>query len=163
MSVVDRFRKFFWAGDAGLAAQPPDPAVPVDCEAIRAKGRMLLSDRDRTRMHGVHADLVRMVEHARGSGAQFMVLEGLRTEARQRELFKKGATKTLNSRHLTGHAVDIAPLLDGAVRWDWPLYHAMAPIVKAAAEAEGVVVEWGGDWQSFPDGPHWQLPWDRYP
>lgn len=163
MSVVDRVRAFFWPGKTDAAPTPPAPPGEAECAALREKGRMLLSDRDRTRMHGVHADLVRVIEHARGSGAQFSVLEGLRNELRQRELFKKGATKTMRSRHLSGHAVDIAPLMDGAVRWDWPLYHAMAPIVKAAAEAEGVPVEWGGDWQSFPDGPHWQLPWDKYP
>jgi peptidoglycan L-alanyl-D-glutamate endopeptidase CwlK len=35
--------------------------------------------------------------------------------------------------------------------------------VKAAAEAEGVDLEWGGDWKSFRDGPHFQLSWEQYP
>jgi peptidoglycan L-alanyl-D-glutamate endopeptidase CwlK len=97
------------------------------------------------------------------SDLPFMVLEGLRTPARQKQLVAKGASKTMRSRHLTGHAVDIAPLLGGKVSWDWPLYHRLAPIVKRAAAAENVPVEWGGDWRTFKDGPHWQLPWAKYP
>jgi peptidoglycan L-alanyl-D-glutamate endopeptidase CwlK len=93
----------------------------------------------------------------------FTVREGLRTIARQRQLVAKGASKTMNSRHLTGHAVDLAPLDDGQVSWDWPLYHKMAPAVKAAAEELGIDIDWGGDWTSFKDGPHFQLSWKSYP
>jgi peptidoglycan LD-endopeptidase CwlK len=116
------------------------------------------------RLEGVHPDLVRVVKRAAAmSDLDFTVLEGLRTEARQRQLMKQGATKTLNSRHLTGHAVDLAPMLDGKVSWDWPLYHRLAKIVKAAAAAEKVPLQWGGDWRTFKDGPHWELPWKQYP
>jgi peptidoglycan L-alanyl-D-glutamate endopeptidase CwlK len=59
--------------------------------------------------------------------------------------------------------VDIAPLVAGKVRWDWPLYHRLAAAVKQAAAAEGVPIEWGGDWKRFRDGPHWQLPRREYP
>lgn len=76
---------------------------------------------------------------------------------------KAGASKTMNSRHLTGHAVDVVALIDGAVRWDWPLYDLIAKAFKAAAKAEGVPLEWGGDWPRFRDGPHFQLPWKQYP
>ncbi len=69
----------------------------------------------------------------------------------------------MNSRHLTGHAVDVAPYVGGTIRWDWPLYHQLALIIKKAAADEGVQVTWGGDWRSFKDGPHWELPWKRYP
>ena len=69
----------------------------------------------------------------------------------------------MNSRHLTGHAVDIAPLDDdGEVSWAWPLYHQLAPVVKQAAKDLGVDLEWGGDWRSLKDGPHWQLSWHTY-
>lgn len=123
-----------------------------------------LTARDLTRLQGVHPDLVRVVKRAAAmSPSPFTVLEGMRTLARQTELVAKGASKTMNSRHLTGHAVDIAPLLGGKVAWDWPLYHKLAPIVKAAAAAEGVKIEWGGDWRTFKDGPHWQLPFSGYP
>ena len=123
-----------------------------------------LSTRDLTRLQGVHPDLVRVIQTAaERSPLVFTVLEGLRTAARQRQLVASGASQTLNSRHLTGHAVDIAPVLSGKISWDWPLYHRLAPIVKRAALDEGVPIEWGGDWRKFKDGPHWQLPFGRYP
>lgn len=109
------------------------------------------------RLKGVHPDLVRVMLRA-GTQTDFLVVEGLRTMARQRELVKAGASRTLNSRHLTGHAVDIAPLVGGKLTWSWEMFHKLAPIVKEAAKAEGVKIIWGGDWKSFPDGPHWELP-----
>lgn len=128
-----------------------------------------LTSRDLSRLKGVHPDLVRVVKRlAETSGIPFTLLEGVRTIERQRELYKAGASKTLNSRHIPakngfGHAVDIAPLISGKVSWDWPLYRKLAPLMKAAAKAEKVAIEWGGDWTSFADGPHWQLPWKDYP
>lgn len=116
------------------------------------------------RLEGVHPDLVRVMKRAIAmSPLDFTVLEGLRTLARQKVLVAKGASKTMRSRHLTGHAVDIAPWIGGKVSWDWPLYHRIAPIVKEAARLEGVPIEWGGDWVRFRDGPHWQLSWKHYP
>lgn len=123
-----------------------------------------LGARSLSRLEGVHPDLVKVVHKAAAmSDMDFTILEGLRTLERQKVLYAKGATRTMKSRHLTGHAVDIAPVIDGQVTWDWPLYHKLAPIVKAAAVSVGVPIEWGGDWKSFKDGPHWQLPWSSYP
>lgn len=131
---------------------------------------MNLTARDRQRLKGVHPDLVRVIERTASHPdcPEFMVLEGVRSVARQRTLVAKGASKTMNSRHIPakngyGHAVDIAPMIGGKVSWDWPLYHKLAPFVKRAARQEGVPIEWGGDWRSFKDGPHWQLPWKQYP
>jgi peptidoglycan L-alanyl-D-glutamate endopeptidase CwlK len=108
--------------------------------------------------------LVRVVKKvAAMSPLDFTVLEGLRTIDRQCQLMAAGATKTLNSRHLTGHAVDLAPMIGGTIRWDWPLYHQLAAVVKDAAKAENVPIQWGGDWRTFKDGPHWELPWKQYP
>ena len=64
---------------------------------------------------------------------------------------------------MTGHAVDIAPLVDGDASFAWPVYHKLAPQIKKAAKEVGVSLEWGGDWHKFKDGPHWQLPWKKYP
>lgn len=123
-----------------------------------------LSQRSLDRLVGVHPDLVRIVKRAiTMTPVDFAVLEGLRTVERQRQLVASGASQTMNSRHITGHAVDLAPMLDGKVSWDWPLYRRIAPAVKAAAKAEGVPLEWGGDWVRFKDGPHWQLPHAAYP
>lgn len=112
------------------------------------------------RLVGVHDDLVRVMYRAiELTPIDLTVLEGLRTIERQRQLVAQGASQTLNSRHLTGHAVDVAPWVDGRISWHWPHYHRIAPVIFRAAEELGVTVEWGGDWPGFPDGPHWQLPW----
>jgi peptidoglycan LD-endopeptidase CwlK len=122
------------------------------------------SARSLKNLQGVHPDLVRVMRAAlQISALDFMVIEGLRTIERQKQLVAKGASQTMRSRHLTGHAVDIAPVVGGVIRWDWPLFHRIAEGVKQAAVDEGVAIEWGGDWKSFPDGPHWQLPWAKYP
>jgi peptidoglycan L-alanyl-D-glutamate endopeptidase CwlK len=125
---------------------------------------IILGQRSLSRLEGVHPDLVRVIKKAAAmSPLDFTVLEGLRTLDRQKQLMASGATKTLNSRHLTGHAVDLAPMIGGTVRWDWPLYHQLAAVVKDAAKAENVPIQWGGDWRTFKDGPHWELPWKAYP
>lgn len=112
---------------------------------------------------GVHPDLVRVVQRLTNEGVQFSILEGVRSLERQKALFAAGASRTMNSRHLTGHAVDLAPVVKNMIRWDWPLFDALAVTIKAAAKAENVPLEWGGDWVTFRDGPHWQLPWAAYP
>ena len=123
-----------------------------------------LGQRSLSRLEGVHPDLVRVVKRAAAtSSLDFTVLEGLRTLERQKLLFAQRATKTMNSRHLTGHAVDLAPMISGQVSWDWPLYHQLSAVVKAAALFEEVPITWGGDWRTFKDGPHWELPWAKYP
>lgn len=129
----------------------------------------ILSQKSLTKLDGAHPDLARVIKRAAVlSSIDFTVLEVLRTVARQKELVAKGASKTMKSRHLPGadgksRAVDIAPLDGGQVSWAWPVYHKLAPIIKQAAKDEGVAIEWGGDWKSFRDGPHWQLPWKDYP
>ena len=116
------------------------------------------------RLEGIHPDLRKVMDRAIATtDIDFTVLEGMRTMSRQRKLVASGASRTLRSRHLTGHAEDIAPLVDGKVSWDWPIYHRLAPTIKKAAQDVGVKIEWGGDWRSFKDGPHWQLPWRDYP
>jgi peptidoglycan L-alanyl-D-glutamate endopeptidase CwlK len=115
-------------------------------------------------LNGVHPDLVKVVELAITiSKVDFTVLEGLRTEKRQKELMLNGASKTMKSRHLTGHAVDLGALINGKVAWDWPLYHKVAEAMKLASKQLGIPIEWGGDWRTFKDGPHFQLPFKEYP
>lgn len=122
------------------------------------------SARSEQRLAGVHPDLVRVVRRALElSEVDFAVVEGLRTPERQKELVAAGASKTLNSRHITGHAVDLAPFIAGEIRWDWPPFHKIAAAMKAAAAELGAAVEWGGDWRSFKDGPHWELSRKVYP
>jgi peptidoglycan L-alanyl-D-glutamate endopeptidase CwlK len=124
----------------------------------------VLGPKSLERLHGVHPDLVKVVQRAiQLTTVDFTVIEGLRTVERQKELVAHGASKTMKSRHITGHAVDIAPVISGEIRWDWPLYKKIAPAMKQAAKEVGVPIEWGGDWITFKDGPHWQLPWKKYP
>lgn len=123
-----------------------------------------LTAASRQRLTGVHPDLVRIVEHALTlSPIAFQVTEGKRTKARQQQLVAAGASQTMKSRHLTGHAVDLVALVGGKARWDWPLYSQLATAMKAAAAQLKLPLEWGGDWKTLKDGAHFQLPWKAYP
>ena len=151
---------------------------------------MTLSSRCELRLAGVHPDLVRVVRNAAAGGAIFRVTEGLRTHERQRQLVAEGKSQTMDSRHLTGHAVDVVPLDDaGNVSWAWGLYFPLADAFRAAAIAEGVPIVWGGAWgqemaeyatakagqsayvarvkeagkRPFLDGPHFELARAAYP
>lgn len=140
---------------------------------------------------GVHRDIVRVLDAAiKETKIDFAIIEGLRSVARQRELVARGASKTMNSRHITGHAVDLWPIdpLTGkmvavpasyydkatsvaekrAMESDmnkrlWALYPDIAATMKKVASDLGVDLEWGGDWRGFPDGPHFQLSHSEYP
>lgn len=143
---------------------------------------MNLSPLSRQRLQGVHADLVKVVEGAGdyldpASGLTFRVTEGLRTKERQAQLVKSGASQTMKSRHLTGHAVDLAAEVSGEVRWDWSCYITLANAMRRSALDLGLPVVWGGTWKlltirpvtsadlsrSFPDGPHFELDRLSYP
>ncbi|MEN5362847.1 M15 family metallopeptidase [Brevundimonas intermedia] len=123
-----------------------------------------LSSRSRARLVGVHPALTAVVEAAiLRSPVDFMITEGLRTATRQVALVKAGASRTLRSRHLTGHAVDVAALVEGQVRWDWPLYGKIAQAFKAAAADLKTPLIWGGDWKTLRDGPHFELDRKAFP
>jgi peptidoglycan L-alanyl-D-glutamate endopeptidase CwlK len=141
---------------------------------------IILGQRSLSRLEGVHPDLVRVVKKAAAiSDLDFTVLEGLRTLERQRKLVAEGASRTMKSRHLTGHAVDLGVLIDGSVRWDWGLYLRLGEVMRKASLAEGIPIRWGGTWKllsaingpitakilsrSFPDGPHFEIDPKKYP
>lgn len=125
---------------------------------------MRLDERSLKNLVGVHPELVRVVHRAAElSDVDFVVTEGLRTMKRQRELVAAGASKTLRSRHLTGHAIDFAPVVGGEVTWKWPPFHLIADAFKRAAQELGVAIVWGGDWLRFKDGPHIELDRKVYP
>lgn len=123
-----------------------------------------LSQRSQNNLKGVHQDLVQVVHQALTlSEYDFVVIEGLRSFARQKALMKEGKSKTLNSRHLTGHAVDIVPLVNGSIPWhDWSAFESVSKVMKKAAHQLGVSMNWGGDWVSFRDGPHYELSREVY-
>lgn len=118
----------------------------------------MLNERSEKALIGVHPKLVKIAHRASEiSDVEFIITEGVRTLERQKQLYAKGATRTMQSKHLTGRAFDVAAVIDGEVRWDWPLYSKVAQAIKKAAQEQNVVIEWGGDWKSFKDGPHFQL------
>lgn len=124
----------------------------------------VLSERSKKNLHGVHPDLQEVVGLAlRMCTIDFAVIEGLRTPERQKQLVASGASKTLNSRHITGHAVDLAPWVGGTLRWDWPLFRPIADAMKLAAAELKIPIVWGGDWRTFKDGPHFELDRKVYP
>ena len=154
-----------------LAAHPDVDPVDTEATTVRTGSGELsavkpfaLSAGSVARLQGVHPDLVRVVRHLeRVTTMPFAVVDGLRSRVQQEAMVAKGASKTMNSRHLTGHAVDMVPLTDdGKPSWSWTLIRSFTPLVKDAAKHCGVPIECGTDWTSFPDGAHYQLPWSAY-
>jgi peptidoglycan L-alanyl-D-glutamate endopeptidase CwlK len=138
---------------------------------------MDLPDKYLKKLKGVHPDLCRVVYRASAMtntlppGVSFGISEGVRTEAQQAINIERGVSWTMKSRHIPSSnecnlacAVDLFVLIEGTVSWAWPLYHDLAALMKAAADFENVPIEWGGDWKGKrKDGPHFQLPKDKYP
>ncbi|MEW5705092.1 MAG: M15 family metallopeptidase [Pseudomonadota bacterium] len=118
----------------------------------------MLNERSLRNLEGVHPDLVRVV-HRAAETESFIVTEGLRNLERQRILKTAGKSWTLNSRHLTGHAVDV---VDPDGRYDIPDLDRIAIAMKAAAKELNVQIVWGGDWKSR-DTPHFELDRKAYP
>jgi peptidoglycan L-alanyl-D-glutamate endopeptidase CwlK len=122
-----------------------------------------LGKRSQERLQGVHPDLVKVIEEAiKESPLDFSITEGLRTIERQKELFSAGKSQTMNSRHLTGHAVDIAVIKDGTVTWDSKYYVPVLDHIKAVAKQFNIPIVCGGDWVTFKDYPHVELHRSKY-
>ena len=120
--------------------------------------------KSKERLKGVHPDLVRVIEEAiKESPYDFFITQGLRTLEQQQALFNAGKSQTMRSRHLSGHAVDIAVIDNGTVTWDFDKYKAVADHIKAVAKLNDIPINWGGDWRSFKDGPHFELNKSVYP
>lgn len=176
---VDALRQIRAEADRALGMVPAvapavaeEPAPAVD----DTPGRFQLGRQSLARLEGVHSDLVRVVRAAiEITPVDFTVLEGVRSRQRQAELLRTGASRTMDSRHLTGHAVDLGAFVDGQVRWDWPLYIRIAEAVRRVSMQLDIPIRWGGCWDllsnhasaksardsyrgNFPDGPHFELP-----
>lgn len=150
-----------------------------------------LGDKSLAELNGVHTDLVAVVKLAIAYTEQdFAVHDGIRTKDEQRILYDNGASHTMFSRHITGHAVDLVPVINGKLRWEWPPIYRIAEAVRRAAIQLGTPVTWGGAWdinlsgtrdnpeklvneytnrrkalgsKVFLDGPHFELPKKDYP
>lgn len=121
------------------------------------------SPMSKSRLAGVApglSDLMTEVERrALASGIRLQVSEGMRDANRQAGLVAAGKSQTLNSKHLTGNAVDVNIVNpDGSVNWDFEAYRPVAEIAKQVAAERGLPnFVWGGDWKTLKDGVHFQL------
>lgn len=142
-------------------------------------------------LNGVHPDLVAVATRAIEITVQdFAVHDGIRTLAEQKKLVAAGASQTLDSRHISGHAVDLVPYINGKLRWEWDPIYMIADAVRIAARELNIPIRWGGAWdvdftqstesaedlvsqyvarrkanglRAFIDGPHFELPKAKYP
>ncbi len=122
------------------------------------------------RLEGVHPDLRRLATAVLAQAPwPIRVTEGVRSLERQKQLVKIGASKTLKSRHLTGHAIDVVPYVDldrdGKIEteelYNKELFRKLIPIAKACAIQLEIPMTWGYDWGW--DMPHWELNRRYYP
>lgn len=124
---------------------------------------MKLNERSRKNLEGVHPELVRLVRAVSPPpGYEVIITEGMRTFERQQELLKAGKSKTMNSRHLTGHAIDFVVKRHGKVTWEFDAYRKVAETFKESSRMLYIPITWGGDW-GFKDGTHIQLDWEAFP
>lgn len=122
------------------------------------------SERSLRNLEGIHPDLRKVCDLALAlTSVDFLVTCGLRTEEEQLELFKKGATRTMKSRHLTGHAIDYVAWDHGQPSYAYPLMERVARAFKTASKRLGIPIVWGGDWETFKDTPHIELCKRTYP
>ncbi|CAI2057953.1 Uncharacterised protein [Serratia quinivorans] len=122
------------------------------------------SKRSEGNLEGVNPALVAVVRRSLElSPVDFGITEGLRSRERQKQMVAAGASQTMNSRHLTGHAVDVVAYLGSNISWEWKYYEQIAAAFKQAGAELGTAIEWGGDWKTLKDGPHFQLTFRDYP
>lgn len=125
--------------------------------------RFRFGERSLKNLAEVHADLKRVAARALElSTVDFAVTDGLRTKEEQAVNLQKGVSQTKNSRHLTGHAIDVVAIVGGRASWDWGHYQSIAVAFKAAAAILAIDIEWGGDWKTLKDGCHFQLSRKTY-
>jgi len=106
-----------------------------------------LSQRSLDRLDNVDPDLIKVVKYAIGvTKVDFGVIEGVRTLEKQKELVAAGASKTMNSKHLKGLAVDLMAYVGGRGCWELKVYDDIADAMKQGAIEYGVPIVWGASW-----------------
>lgn len=122
------------------------------------------SARSLRELDGIHPDLRKVVDKALElSPFDFIITDGKRTIAEQRQHVKNGASRTMKSRHLSGHAVDFVAIVDKKVSYNLKYMEGIAQAFKKAAKELNIPINWGGDWKSFKDTPHIELSKVKYP
>lgn len=111
----------------------------------------------------VHPDLQRVFKEAISDAPyDFSITCGIRTKEEQKKLFDAGKSTTMKSRHLTGNAVDVCVIIDGKASWNFEHYSNLSVHILKKAKELGIPVVWGGSWESFKDGPHFELDRNVY-
>ena len=106
-----------------------------------------LSQRSLDRLDSVDPDLIKVVKYAIGvTKVDFGVIEGVRTLEKQKELVAAGASKTMNSKHLKGLAVDLMAYVGGRGCWELKVYDDIADAMNQGAIEYGVPIVWGASW-----------------
>lgn len=126
-----------------------------------SRGRMpvkLFRPKDAEKLKLLHPDLSRVIYKAAALGAKFIVIETQRGRAAQEKARRTGHSNAHfgQSPHNFNPAlaVDIGPHNYPGKLGD---YHDLAIAMFAAAKEEGIGIEWGGDWKTLKDWPHFQL------
>jgi peptidoglycan L-alanyl-D-glutamate endopeptidase CwlK len=96
---------------------------------------------------------------------KFTITEGVRTKERQQQLFNEGKTKILQSKHLTGDAIDICPLINNKLDYDArDDIMFLQGLFYGVASQMGIGIRVGSLWDnksikenSFIDGYHIEL------
>lgn len=126
--------------------------------------QFIFGERSLKNLQGVHPDLIAICKMALDlTLIDFGITEGLRTIEKQKERVRTGKSQTMKSRHLTGHAIDIFAYPTPEGSWNFPDYELISSAFKQAAKSLGHNIEWGGDWKTLKNGPHFQLTWSEYP
>ena len=106
-----------------------------------------LSQRSLDKMEGLDERLIAVVTSAiHLSKIDFGVICGMRTLEEQRALVEKGASQTMKSKHLDGHAVDLMAYIGSRGSWELNLYDEIADAMAEAAREVDVPIRWGAAW-----------------
>ena len=106
-----------------------------------------LSTKSQERLIGVEPELKEIVYEAiKVTKVDFGVIEGLRTEEKQKQLVESGASQTMKSKHLEGRAVDLMAYIGGRGSWELSVNDEIADAMKEAAIKVDVAVRWGAAW-----------------
>ncbi|WP_081671763.1 M15 family metallopeptidase [Paenibacillus antibioticophila] len=120
-----------------------------------------------SKLHGLHPVVrqatERLIERSFACGVPILITQGLRTIAEQDALYAQGRTKPGQivtnakggySNHNFGVAIDFALLLPDGKNVRWTVGPAWMKVVEIA---KSLGFEWGGDWKSFKDYPHFEM------
>ena len=165
---------FYYGAIDGIFGENSHKALEAAKQPVRQLGSFM-SARDEQRLVGVDKRLQSVVHRAfQILQGGICVVEGLRTKARQMQLYAQGRTTagkvvtwTLDSKHIDGLAVDLAPLnKDGSIDWnDLVKFDRISKAMFKAAEELGIKIRWGADWnqngvpreKGESDSPHYEL------